>query len=516
MKAISERRKPLNGPDGRLTEETRVSRTDAVSVQAGTGSAGFARPGVWAWGLCWLMFACTVLNYMDRQAIALVGTQVKERFSLDNVGFGWVLASFQLAYAFFQWPSGYLVDRWDVRRTYAGAVIWWSLAGIATAFAPTLGILMAFRALLGVGESFNWPCALRVTAGVLPPADRSLGNGIFNSGAAIGAVLTPFVVAPLAVRMGWQFPFIILGFSGLAWVFVWLLLTRGSRLAAATPPRSQRGRSGLAPEAARGFLALAILAIATIIAGLCVGLPAAWKGAAVWWGVAVFMIGLLFAVLWMPREWLAGADWASSLAEVVRLRRFWVAAAVGITINVTWHFLVNWMAIFFQEERRLGLLVGGMASALPFLAADLGNLGGGALARSLSRRGLSTTTARKLVMVICMALVSCAVWVGLVQSQAAVIGLLCAAALGTAAYMVNFFAFSQDVDARHTGLVIGYLGGLGNLFAAGFLPLAGWISMGPWGFTPNFVIVGLLPLLGLGALLLFWGDENEKQGTETG
>jgi ACS family hexuronate transporter-like MFS transporter len=467
-------------------------------------------PGGWAWGICWLMFACTVLNYMDRQAMALVGKQVKEQFTLDNVGFGWVLASFQLTYAFFQWPSGYLVDRWNVRRTYAGAVLWWSLAGIATAFAPTLGILMGCRALLGVGESFNWPCALRVTAGVLPPMDRSLGNGIFNSGAAAGAVLTPLIVAPLAVRMGWQFPFVLLGGSGLVWVACWLVLTRSGRLAAATPPRAERGDSGLAPQATRWILALVILAVATTLGGLCLGLSPAWKGAAVWWGVAVIMIGLLVLALRLPREWLAGADWASSLGEVVRLRRFWVAAAVGITINVTWHFLVNWMALFFQEERQLGLLVGGMVSALPFLAADVGNLGGGVLARSLTRRGLSIASARKAVMTVCLALVTCAVWVGFVESQAVVVVLLCLAAMGAAAYMVNFFAFSQDVDARHTGLVIGYLGGLGNLFAAGFLPVAGWISMGRWGFAPNFVIVGLLPLLGLAALLLAWGDANPR------
>ena len=126
-------------------------------------------PGAWAWGICWLMFASTVLNYMDRQAIALVGPEIKAQFGLDNLGFGWVLLAFQLSYAFCQWPAGYLADRWDVRRTYAGAVLWWSLAGIATAFAPTLGILMGLRAMLGMGESFNWPCALRVTSGILPP-----------------------------------------------------------------------------------------------------------------------------------------------------------------------------------------------------------------------------------------------------------------------------------------------------------------------------------------------------------
>jgi ACS family hexuronate transporter-like MFS transporter len=486
-----------------------VGGIDGGRTGDGLGGKAVNAPGAWAWGLCWLMFASTVLNYMDRQAIALVGPQIKAQYALDNRGFGWVLASFQLTYAFFQWPAGYLVDRWNVRRTYAGAVLWWSFAGIATAFAPSLGLLMTLRAMLGMGESFNWPCALRVTSGVLPPSDRSLGNGIFNSGAAIGAVLTPLFVTPLAIWMGWRYPFVILGLGGLVWVAAWLMLTKSGGLANATPPRSVSTTSGLCSQAMMGFTAVLILAVATTLSGWLL-LPASWRGAAVWWGVAVFMIGLLLASLAMPQEWLDGADWASSLGEIVRRRRFWVAAAVGITINVTWHFLVNWMAIFFQEQRSLGMLVGGMVSALPFLAADLGNLGGGVLIRWLTRHGLTITAARKGVMTICLLLVSCAVWVGFVQSEALVIALLCLAAMGAAAYMVNYFAFGQDVTPSHTGLVIGYLGGLGNLFAAGFMPVAGWISQGRSGFTPNFVIVGLLPLAGLAALLVFWGQDDTK------
>jgi ACS family hexuronate transporter-like MFS transporter len=449
------------------------------------------------------MCASTVLNYMDRQAIALVGPQVKAQFGLDNLGFGWALAAFQLSYAFFQWPAGYLADRWDVRRTYAGAVLGWSLAGIATAFAPTLGVFLVFRAILGMGESFNWPCALRVTAGVLPPADRSLGNGIFNSGAAIGAVITPLCVAPLAAWLGWRSPFLVLGLGGLIWVAVWLPFSRGPGLSDATPPRQAGRNAGLSRSARYAFLAVLALAAATALSGFYFGLPA------VWWGIAVIMMGLLIAALVLdPRE-LEGADWASSLGDVVRQRRFWVIAAVGITINVTWHFLVNWIAIFFQEERRLGLLVGGMVTSLPFLAAGLGNLGGGALTRMLARRGLTTTAARKLLMTCCLVLVSCAVWVGFVQSETLIIVLLCLAALGTAAYMVNYFAFAQDVLPRHTGLVIGYLGGLGNLFAAGFMPLAGYLSRDR-GFAPSFLIVGLLPLAGLVVLLSSWGNEEPK------
>ena len=103
----------------------------------------------WAWGICWLMFASTILNYMDRQALSLVGPQIKTEFHLDNTGFGWVMAVFSLTYAVSQIAAGFLVDRWDLRKTYAGSVTWWSLAGIATAFSPTLSVLLVCRALLG-------------------------------------------------------------------------------------------------------------------------------------------------------------------------------------------------------------------------------------------------------------------------------------------------------------------------------------------------------------------------------
>jgi ACS family hexuronate transporter-like MFS transporter len=451
------------------------------------------------------MFACTALNYMDRQAMSLVGPQVKKEFGLDNVGFGWVLAAFQLSYALFQWPAGYVVDRRDVRRTYAAAVVWWSLAGIATAFAPGIGILMVFRGLLGVGESFNWPCALRVTAGILPPGDRSLGNGIFNSGAAIGAVLTPLVVAPLAVQYGWRVPFVVLGVFGLIWVSAWLFLTRGVELCDSIQREDEGSGGRLSSSAKRGFGVVVGLSLA-------VGLSGFWLGAApIWWGIAIFMVGMLLAALIMPMSWLEESEWARSLGEIVRNRRFWIIASVGVTINVTWHFLGSWMGTFFQEERRLGLFAGAMVTSLPFLAADAGNLLGGGLTRSLVSRGRTPAQARKIVMVFCLALVSLSVWVGFARSDAVVIGLLCLTAMGAAAYMVNFFAFGQDVSPRHTGLVVGYLGGLGNLFAAGFTPLAGWISQGAWGFTPNFIIVGLLPLIGLFTLLIGWREHEAER-----
>jgi ACS family hexuronate transporter-like MFS transporter len=476
-------------------------------------NAGFPlRADAQAWGLCWLMFASTVLNYMDRQTIALVRPQIRQAFAITtDQEFGWIIAVFGMVYALLQVPAGFLVDRWDLRWSYAGAVIWWSLAAMSTAAVPGLGFFIACRALLGVGESFNWPCALRVTARILPPAERSLGNGIFNSGAAVGAVVTPLFVTHLALAYGWRAAFLIPGAAGLVWVAAWLWLVKGRQralLAYRSPPaafrREIQGTEPARPTAVRRIGYLIIL-----IASIAIGLAAIRYGPlAVWLGIAVLMIGPLLAAAVLPQNRLAGADWSASLAEVVRKRRFWIMALVSITINICWHFLVNWVPTYFKDERHLDYASSNSLSAVPFLAAALGNLGGGWLVRRLAELGLSPTRARQAVLVVCMILIQAGIAVGLARDNASAVILVSIMAAGTAAFMANYFAFAQEVSPQHTGLIVGYLGGLGNLFVAGFQPFAGAVKDLTGSFSLVFWLVALLPWLGLGALFVGWRETD--------
>ena len=232
------------------------------------------------------------------------------------------------------------------------------------------------------------------------------------------------------------------------------------------------------------------------------GLPA------IWWAIATMMIGSLLVARLVPARMLKGVDWADSLGEIVRLRRFWVLVAVSISINVCWHFLINWLPTYLKEDRGMTRLASGMISALPFLAADVGGLGGGMISRSLAGRGLSPTGARLRVMAICSILISAGTCVGLVGDDRLAIGLVATMALGTAAFMANYFAFCQDVSTRHTGFVVGILGGLGNLFVASFLPFAGFVKDATGSFGPVFLVTGLLPLVGLSVLLVGWGKDR--------
>lgn len=479
-----------------------------VNPGSAEGEAPPPRADAWAWGVCWLMFASTVLNYMDRQKMSLVSEPIMKEFHLDEVGFGWLISAFLLTYAVCQLPAGYLVDRWDVRKTYAGAVAWWSLAGVAAAFSPTLGALIGFRILLGVGESFNWPCALRATSQVLPPRDRSLGNGIFNSGAAVGAVLTPYMVTTLTLAYGWRISFVAVGMLGFVWVAVWLWVLggeRGRKRLAVAKPRVAPDRvltsrpRGLSSGARQVFGGVAASAVGLALLAFHFGAPA------IWWAFAWLMFGTLLAARVLPESSLSGADWAASLGEVVRQRRFWVLVVVGVTINICWHSLVNWLPTYLKRDRGMTFLASGLWSSVPFIAADVGNLGGGALSRFLSARGLALPRARALVMTVCSLLITSGAWVGLIRSNTTVILLLALMAMATAAFMVNYFAFTQEVSTRHTGLIVGILGGLGNLAAAGFIPLAGWIKLRTGGFGPVFVLMGLIPFVGLVTLLAGWG-----------
>lgn len=486
---------------GRVGGASRVSEWDE----------GVTEVGGRAWGVCWLMFAATTLTYLDRQAIAMLDRPIKDEFGISaNADFGWVISAFYLTYALLQVPAGYLVDRWDLRRTYALAVAWWSLAAAMTALVPSLGFLIACRALLGVGESFNWPVALRVTARILPPSDRSLGNGIFNSGAAIGAVITPAIVTFLAVRHGWRSSFAVIGSAGLVWVAAWLVLVRGEvRRALAPLDRKEApadlldagpGQAGLAANVSAAFAIALIAAAVVAIGGVRSG-----RGPVIQVGIAFAIIGPLVVARIIPLEQLKGAPWAAGLGEIVRNRRFGILVVVSVTINICWHFLVNWIPTYLKQERGMEFQAGNYLSTIPFLAADAGNLLGGWASRRLAAGGRTAVRSRMLVMAGATPLIMAGLGIGMARNVPIAMIFLSIIALGTAAFMANYFSFTQEVTARHTGLVVGYLGAMGNLFAAVFQPFTGAMKDITGSYTPVFAIIGLAPLIGLAALVWGWG-----------
>jgi len=176
----------------------------------------------------WLMigfaFLATVINYLDRQTLSVVAPVLSKEFRMSDETYGLILAAFMLAYTVMNGVSGPLLDRLGTRLGYALCMAWWSTAGVLHAFARGPWSLGAFRFLLGMGEAGNWPAAVKVVAEWFPKRERAFASGIFNSGAAIGAVVAPPLVAWLVLRMGWPVAFVVVGVLGYLWLIGWWFL----------------------------------------------------------------------------------------------------------------------------------------------------------------------------------------------------------------------------------------------------------------------------------------------------
>ena len=176
----------------------------------------------------WLMigfaFLATVINYLDRQTLSVVAPLLGKEFRMSDETYGLILSAFMLAYTVMNGVSGPLLDRLGTRTGYALCMAWWSTAGVLHAFARGPWSLGVFRFLLGMGEAGNWPAAVKVVAEWFPPRERALASGIFNSGAALGAIVAPPLVAWLVLRLGWPTAFVVVGMSGYLWLVGWWLL----------------------------------------------------------------------------------------------------------------------------------------------------------------------------------------------------------------------------------------------------------------------------------------------------
>jgi MFS transporter, ACS family, hexuronate transporter len=178
------------------------------------------------WVVISLAFLATVVNYLDRQTLSVIAPELKRQFQMTDETYGLILSAFMLAYTVMNGVSGPLIDRIGTRLGYGLCMAWWSTAGMLHALATGPLSLGVYRFLLGAGEAGNWPAAVKVVSEWFPPKERALASGIFNSGAAIGALVAPPLVAWLVITWNWQTAFIVVGTSGYAWLVAWSFVYR--------------------------------------------------------------------------------------------------------------------------------------------------------------------------------------------------------------------------------------------------------------------------------------------------
>jgi ACS family glucarate transporter-like MFS transporter len=190
------------------------------------------RPTRVRWRILALLFAVSVITYIDRLNISVTARQMMPALGLTELQMGQVFSAFVIGYALFQIPGGWLGDRWGARRILTLAVVWWSIFTALTATAATLplagwlgavGTLFLVRFLVGVGEAAALPNFNRAVANWLPSRERGLGIGVAIGGIGIGSAMTPPLTAWIMVNFGWQTAFYLAGALGLLVAAAWWL-----------------------------------------------------------------------------------------------------------------------------------------------------------------------------------------------------------------------------------------------------------------------------------------------------
>jgi ACS family hexuronate transporter-like MFS transporter len=402
------------------------------------------------WSVAILLMLSTLVCYLDRQALAVAGPVLRERFHLSYEDFAFIVNSYLVAYAVMHPISGRIIDWLGTRLGFTLAVTFWSISNMAHAFATGVKSFSAFRFLLGIGEAGNFPGAIKTVSEWFPPKERAVATGIFNIGAGGGAVVAPPLVAWLILRHGWQAAFVVTGATGFLWVLAWILLyDRPDRHRWLTSEESEYIRRG---QESAG--------------------QAANSGSGTW------------------RETLSRSE-------------LWVLMLGRFISDPAWWFYLIWLPNYLSDVRHFSLVDIAMWAWVPYLGADCGSLLGGLLSAFLIRRGLSVLMARKVAMCICAAMMPVAI--PAVHANSPYVALLFITIATTAhqAWAASLLTLPADLfPKKAVGSAYGFTGMCGVLGAIAFTFLVGRV-VHHFGYTPVFMIVGFLhPMAAILIMLL--------------
>jgi ACS family hexuronate transporter-like MFS transporter len=394
------------------------------------------------WWIGGLLFASTVINYIDRQTLSVLAPYLKTDYRWSNEDFALIVISFRVAYAVGQTLAGRIMDRVGTRRGLTLTVFWYSIASMLTSLATGLRSFCFFRFLLGAGESANWPAATKAVAEWFPKKERGLAVALFDSGSSIGGAIAPFLVFWLYSYFGgWRPAFILVGTLGFLWLIAWRWLYY---------PPDQHPRLGAAEREMIRDETEAGHADAPRISWL--------------------------QLLRLPQTW--GTIFARSLTDPV------------------WFFITDWFAIYLVAK---GIRVeeGLLAFWIPFIAADLGNFFGGGLSSWLIRKGWPVGRARKTVFTVgClgMTMLSLTVFTSDLFLLAALFGFstFTYAAASTMAIVLPSDLFRSESVASVSGMC-GTGAGIGTIASTYII---GYVS-DRYSFEPILIGASLIPLIGI-------------------
>ena len=406
------------------------------------------------WWICGLLFASTVINYIDRQTLSWLAPYLKQDYHWTNTDYANIIIGFRVAYAIGQSAWGRFIDRIGTRRGLTLSVLWYSVVSIFTPLARGFYGFASFRFLLGTGESGNWPGATKAVSEWFPKRERGLATALFDSGSSIGGAIAPYLVVPVYLRWGRGPAFVIPGLLGLIWLMVWRRFYH-------TPQEHPR-----ISESERQM----ILADTRDL---------------------------------HVEEGKPKARWASLL----RLPQAWGTIAAKTLTDPVWFFVTDWFPIYLVAKG-IPLKSSLLAVWVPFIASDLGNFFGGAASGYLIRRGWSLGAARKAVVVFGGFGVLLLIPTVFTFNLWAIVGLFALAtfsyaSFSTIANVLPSDLFKSDAVASASGMS-GTGAGIGTVIA---FELIGRYSdarqaAAAHSFDPIVIVAGLVPFIAMIVVLV--------------
>jgi MFS transporter, ACS family, hexuronate transporter len=197
-----------------------------MHASASTTNAEGGRVSKLRWAILAMLFAATVLNYVDRQTLSILASPVQKDLGIDDLGYARIVQYFLIAYALSYLGAGWVTDKLGAKLTLALFLGWWSLANMATGWVRNAAQLGFARLMLGIGEPGVYTAGPKAVAEHFPPQERGFAIGVYTAGAMIGATIAPPLIAWLALQYGWRAAFVVTGAAGFVWLAVWLLVYR--------------------------------------------------------------------------------------------------------------------------------------------------------------------------------------------------------------------------------------------------------------------------------------------------
>lgn len=396
--------------------------------------------GKFRWRVCAMLLAATTINYIDRQVLGVLAPFLQDKLGWTEIDYSNIVTAFQTAYAIGLLCAGAIIDKLGTRLGYALAIGIWSLAAMSHSLATGVVTFALARFALGLGESGNFPAAIKAVAEWFPQRERALAAGIFNSGSNIGALIAPVLVPVVAAKWGWQAAFLFTGILSAIWVSVWLMTYR-------TPDNqpklqaAERMYIGHEPQAA-------------------------------------------------PQR----MPWS----QLFRYRQAWALVAAKFMTDPIWWFFLFWLPKFLHSEYGLSLLELGLPLVAIFVFADVGSIAGGWIAGRFIRLGWSVNRARKSAMLVCALMVVPIIFAAKADHLWMAVALIGLATAGHQGWSANVYTMASDMFPRYAVASVVGLGGFAGAVGGMLISTTiGILLQATESYVPVFFIAGFAYLLAL-------------------